>query len=437
MSILLDMCQKEFYPSDGELKSIKDLEWNKKISDAKDETERRFLEKDYQEYLRKTRDRFLNIIKFISELYKHALISDKILNDCLNKLSKDKTTLSYEALCNLIRFSGKDYTERKVEEGNIIDEIFFRLLGNDLLPPQIRSMINDLVELKNNNWVPPKDKEVLERFECKTSDKIVAPENEEPKPRSINKILTVINPPEDIKIVNHIPSLQTQYISTEQFKLTPKSGCKSNKARKPRKKKPNSTPDGSLIVSDVNASITALPTSMDANTTPQSNILHSTPLKLPSNSLPIAESMLNTAVGNENSHSKFHTGNVFSVSAPRTQAPLYISNCIPLTETLEEKIKRLKDMFAIIEKDITDSRCQASQRDRSEVMFLKKLVSKMTIEHGIDIVDIVIARVHIMALAIHFNWATALAHDTSFITCDRPGTNSKVVVDWPFCDTRY
>ncbi|CAK9296783.1 unnamed protein product [Gordionus sp. m RMFG-2023] len=247
MSVLLNMSQKEFY-TDGELKSIKDKEWNKKIEEATNETERRFLEEDYHEYLLKTQDRYLGNIKFLSELYKHALISDKIFSDCVNTLFKTKTDLAYEGLCNLLRFAGKVYIDRnKVQKDHLIDDLilsFSDLVQENLLPPRIRFMIIDIIELKNNDWVPRRDEEVPKTFE--QIDKEIALENEEgnkiaaaatakkhyiknnkmySKPRSISPLTAATNLPEETKSLACRPSSIVPRQTNppiEQMKLAPK-----------------------------------------------------------------------------------------------------------------------------------------------------------------------------------------------------------------------
>ena len=105
--------------------------------------------------------RMLGNIRFIGELYKKAMITEKIMHACVvHLLTENEEDL--EALCNLLSTIGKKLDNSKAEAR--MDDYFFKLEsmvngkgGKEAagkLSSRLRFMILDLLDLRKNHWQP-------------------------------------------------------------------------------------------------------------------------------------------------------------------------------------------------------------------------------------------------------------------------------------------
>lgn len=119
-----------------------------------DEEERRHLAKQ----------RMLGNVKFIGELKKLDMLSEKVLHDCISELlaKKKKRTTTKEELCEdmeclaqLLKTCGKNLDS---EQGKDLMNQYFERLERRLkyadYPPRIRFLLKDVIDLRENNWVP-------------------------------------------------------------------------------------------------------------------------------------------------------------------------------------------------------------------------------------------------------------------------------------------
>lgn len=106
--------------------------------------------------------KMLGNIKFIGELGKLSIVSDNILHKCILQLLKPrKRTKSkaedIECLCQIMRTCGLILDTEK--GAALMSQYFSRMSSlaesNDL-PLRIRFMLRDVIELRNNRWVPRK-----------------------------------------------------------------------------------------------------------------------------------------------------------------------------------------------------------------------------------------------------------------------------------------
>lgn len=121
-----------------------------------DEEERRHLAKQ----------RMLGNVKFIGELNKLNMLSNHVLHQCIQELldKKKKRSASSQEMCEdmeclsqLLKTCGKNLdSEQGKELMNQYFEKLERRSKSTEYPPRIRFMLKDVIELRENNWVPRK-----------------------------------------------------------------------------------------------------------------------------------------------------------------------------------------------------------------------------------------------------------------------------------------
>lgn len=106
--------------------------------------------------------KMLGNLKFIGELGKFELLQEAILHKCIQQLlaKKKRTSLSdmaedIECLCQIVSTVGKRLDTPKAK--NIMDQYFDRidmLSKSEELPSRIRFMLQDVIDLRAQNWQP-------------------------------------------------------------------------------------------------------------------------------------------------------------------------------------------------------------------------------------------------------------------------------------------
>ncbi|XP_041643059.1 eukaryotic translation initiation factor 4 gamma 2-like [Cheilinus undulatus] len=106
----------------------------------------------------------LGNIKFIGELGKLNLIHESILHKCIKTLLDKKKRIllkdmgeDLECLCQIMRTVGPKLDHDKAK--SLMDQYFSRmhsLANNKELPARIRFLLQNIVELRENNWAPRK-----------------------------------------------------------------------------------------------------------------------------------------------------------------------------------------------------------------------------------------------------------------------------------------
>uniref|UniRef100_A0A3B3Z130 Eukaryotic translation initiation factor 4 gamma 2 n=1 Tax=Poecilia mexicana TaxID=48701 RepID=A0A3B3Z130_9TELE len=108
--------------------------------------------------------KMLGNIKFIGELGKLNLIHESILHRCIKTLLEKKKRVQLkdmgedlECLCQIMKTVGPKIDHAKAK--SLIDQYFGRmqsLMNNKDLSARIRFLLQNMVELRENNWVPRK-----------------------------------------------------------------------------------------------------------------------------------------------------------------------------------------------------------------------------------------------------------------------------------------
>ncbi|XP_068196550.1 eukaryotic translation initiation factor 4 gamma 1-like isoform X3 [Antennarius striatus] len=151
--LLLNRCQKEFEKDqdDDEIFEKK----QKELEAAKDEEERERLTVELEEARNTARRRSLGNIRFIGELFKLKMLTEAIMHDCVVKLLKNHDEESLECLCRLLSTIGKDLDFERAKPR--MDQYFNqmdKIIKERKTSSRIRFMLQDVLDLKKNNWVP-------------------------------------------------------------------------------------------------------------------------------------------------------------------------------------------------------------------------------------------------------------------------------------------
>lgn len=108
----------------------------------------------------KNRRRAVGTVKFIGELCKIEILTPKIILSCIDKLLDPlrRTEMKLECLCKLLTTSGKHLVTQKLEYRKVdLSDHFAQLeeISNEInISWRIRFMIQDLIDLRKNNWEP-------------------------------------------------------------------------------------------------------------------------------------------------------------------------------------------------------------------------------------------------------------------------------------------
>uniref|UniRef100_A0A3Q1JHF6 Eukaryotic translation initiation factor 4 gamma 1 n=1 Tax=Anabas testudineus TaxID=64144 RepID=A0A3Q1JHF6_ANATE len=151
--LLLNRCQKEFEKDkdDDEIFEKK----QKELEAASVEEEKQRLTEELEEAKDKARRRSLGNIKFIGELFKLKMLTEVIMHDCIVKLLKNHDEESLECLCRLLSTIGKDLDFEKAKPR--MDQYFHqmeKIIKERKTTSRIRFMLQDVLDLRRNNWVP-------------------------------------------------------------------------------------------------------------------------------------------------------------------------------------------------------------------------------------------------------------------------------------------
>ncbi|KAL1110589.1 hypothetical protein AAG570_008117 [Ranatra chinensis] len=159
--LLLRKCQYEF-----EKNKVAEFDAEKRMAEIKankDEGKRKELKRMYEEDERKIRTRSVGLVSFIAELYKLKMLSPHIMHYCVKQLISKIDEESLECLCKLLMTIGKDLEKQSQE-----DEMHYRDWNyyfdkmaklsakheNSKVSSRIRFMLQDLIELRGNQWIP-------------------------------------------------------------------------------------------------------------------------------------------------------------------------------------------------------------------------------------------------------------------------------------------
>ena len=146
--VLLNKCQEEFERGEREEAEATEAA---QVENGKEMTAEEREEKRVQ-----AKRRMLGNIRFIGELYKKQMLTERIMHGCIRKLLGEfdnPEEEDVEALCKLVSTIGHMIDQAKAKEH--MDSYFDRMdrLSNNLkLSSRIRFMLRDVIDLRRNDW---------------------------------------------------------------------------------------------------------------------------------------------------------------------------------------------------------------------------------------------------------------------------------------------
>ncbi|VDH90680.1 translation initiation factor 4G [Mytilus galloprovincialis] len=155
-AILLTKSQKEFENDKSAEDDIEELRL--KLKDA-EESKKAEIEAEIVVTKTNARRRSLGNIRFIGELFKLKMLTETIMHECVFKLLNSKDEESLECLCELLRTIGKKIDSEKAKPR--VDQYFQRMhkvVAEKKTSSRVKFILQDVIELRMNNWVPRRDK---------------------------------------------------------------------------------------------------------------------------------------------------------------------------------------------------------------------------------------------------------------------------------------
>ena len=176
---LLNKCEDEFKKQDIYVDWKKEKKEYEESKDSLTDADRREKESDLNFRRIKIKKQMLGNIKFIGQLYKKGLLKEKIMRFCIGSLLKleeltelksknpeykdtgdmDMDEEDHEAICSMFTTIG--LTIDKPSGADFMKVCFTKIhqlsMDKKNLPARSRFMYKDLLELRENRWVPRRD----------------------------------------------------------------------------------------------------------------------------------------------------------------------------------------------------------------------------------------------------------------------------------------
>ncbi|GAB6018572.1 Eukaryotic translation initiation factor 4 gamma [Chamberlinius hualienensis] len=157
--LIINYCQHEFERDPDKQKKIE-------YEECVDPEKKKQLKEELDEAIAKSKRRSLGNIRFIGELFKLKMLTNRIMHDCVKKLLDDGDDASLECLCRLLKTVGKDLENpvmgngKAPPKGSPVAEYFQKIeeiTKRPGLTSRIKFMLLDLIDLKKSNWVPRRE----------------------------------------------------------------------------------------------------------------------------------------------------------------------------------------------------------------------------------------------------------------------------------------
>ncbi|GAB1610039.1 eukaryotic translation initiation factor 4 gamma 1-like isoform X1 [Argonauta hians] len=150
---LLNRCQVEFEKHSSEEADL--IKKQKEIESTSCGETRRRLKEELDEAFSAAKRRSIGNIRFIGELFKLRMLTEKIMHDCVSNLLKSRDEESLECLCRLLKTVGKE-VDSDVSKSTM--KVYFQemkdIVNEKKTSSRVRFMLQDAIELRENNWIP-------------------------------------------------------------------------------------------------------------------------------------------------------------------------------------------------------------------------------------------------------------------------------------------
>ncbi|ESO01120.1 hypothetical protein HELRODRAFT_134242, partial [Helobdella robusta] len=157
--LLLNQCQKEF--EKDKLEEIDLEKMTLQIEQSTSEKEKLQLTEAKQQAENVAKRRSIGNIRFIGELYKLKMLTDNIMFECINRLLKySNDEDNVECLCRLLITIGFDLDNANPLSKQRLNQTFEELKSisySKSISSRIKFMIQDVLELRENDWVPRRE----------------------------------------------------------------------------------------------------------------------------------------------------------------------------------------------------------------------------------------------------------------------------------------
>lgn len=166
---LITKCQNEFqnHVIVDEAKVAEKLQpFLQKIEEFNNDPDRKAeYQANYEEEERKLRRRSVGTVRFIGELFKMGMLTPNIMMTCVSSLLDRNSEDKLECLCKLLTTIGARLEDKK-NATNVRDlgeyfrqmkEIVDKKNQNTKISSRVRFMIQDVIDLRKNNWVPRRE----------------------------------------------------------------------------------------------------------------------------------------------------------------------------------------------------------------------------------------------------------------------------------------
>jgi len=155
--VLLNRCQKEFEEGKSAEKRINE-KMEKLVGERLNGEDPQVKKTELANEELQAKHRALGNIRFIGELFKLKMLTARITRDCVVKLLERSDETSFECLCVLLVAIGKDldHVDAKPRVNQYFEHIK-KVIQARITSSRVRFMMQDIVDLRNNNWVPRRE----------------------------------------------------------------------------------------------------------------------------------------------------------------------------------------------------------------------------------------------------------------------------------------
>ncbi|KAL0277381.1 UNVERIFIED_CONTAM: hypothetical protein PYX00_004693 [Menopon gallinae] len=168
--LLITRCQMEF-EKDTSAEMKRKEEKLAEIEQEPDPEKKKLLQLMFEEEERRIRMKSVGNSRFIGELYKLKMLTCNIMHQCIVRLLNEGDEESLECLCKLLTTVGEGMEKKaneckdgkKNESSQDLSNYFKKLSdiaknkGSKKVSSRVRFMIQDLIDLRNNKWIPRRD----------------------------------------------------------------------------------------------------------------------------------------------------------------------------------------------------------------------------------------------------------------------------------------
>ncbi|XP_014260812.1 eukaryotic translation initiation factor 4 gamma 1-like isoform X3 [Cimex lectularius] len=189
--VLLVKCQEQFEKTKGDQLDI--VTRTREIEETKDLEKQKEMKLILGEDERKIRVKAVGLVRFIGELYKKGMLTPNIMHTCIGVLLARVDEEPLECLCKLLTTVGKDL-EQKSSHGEFDD--YFNTISklaqkssDSKVSSRIRFMLQDVIDLRMNKWIPRRDEnkpKTIEQIHKDAERETILESNFYPAPMSMS-----------------------------------------------------------------------------------------------------------------------------------------------------------------------------------------------------------------------------------------------------------